>query len=203
MSEFKKNILVIDDSIAILTSIRSILEKTYDVSLAKDAEIAKTILETTDIDLILLDVEMPDMSGIEFLKILNNSPSWYHIPVIIVSSHGTPDIIIKSRKSGAADFVVKPIHPRILIEKIHSVFKTSKQKISKTGLCRKLQILENSCVTGKSSQVEDIIQDLEQIYFNLEIDEEIAAICMFARNMEYKLVDTKIKPLLETLSKLE
>ena len=201
MSDSKKNILVVDDSIAILNTIRSILERTYDVSLAKDAEIAKTILETTNIDLILLDMEMPDMPGIEFLKILSNSASWYHIPVIIVSSHGTPDVIVKSKKNGAVDFIVKPVHPRILIEKIHSVFKTSKQKITKAGLLRKLQILGNSCVTGKSNQVEDIIQDLEHIYFDLEIDTEIAAICRFARNMEYKLVDTKIKPILESLSK--
>ena len=200
MSEAKKNILVIDDCIATLTVIRSILEKTYEVSLAKDTEIAKTILDTTRVNLILLDMEMPDFSGMEFLQILNNSALWYHIPVIIVSSHGTPDIIIKSKKNGAMDFVVKPIHPRVLIEKIHSAFKTSKKIISKTGLFRKLQILENSCIMGKSNQVEDVIKDLEEIYFDLETDIKIAEICKFARKMDYKPVDAKIKPLLESLS---
>jgi two-component system nitrogen regulation response regulator NtrX len=201
MSEAKKNILVIDDSIATLTTIRSIIEKSYEVSLAKDAEIAKTILDTATVDLILLDMEMPDFSGMEFLTMLNNSALWYHIPVIIVSSHGTADVIINSRKNGAIDFVVKPIHPRVLIDKIHSVFKSSKTKISKTGLFRKLQILENSCVMGKSNKVEDIIQDLEKIYFDLETDTEIAEICKFAKNMDYKLVGAKIKPLLSSLSK--
>jgi PleD family two-component response regulator len=200
MFEKKKTILAIDDSIATLTTIRSILERMYEISLAKDAEIAKTILNTTSVDLILLDMEMPDFSGMKFLTILQNDISWYHIPVIIVSSHGTPDVIIDSKKSGAVDFIVKPIHPTILIDKVTSVLKTSRKKISKTGLARKLQILENSCGMGKSSQVEDIIKDLEQIYFDLKTDIEIAEICKFARNMDYKLVGVKIKPLLLSLS---
>ena len=193
--------MAIDDNISILTTIRSILERSYDVSLAKDTEIAKTILNTTSVDLILLDIEMPELTGMEFLSILQNNASWYHIPVIIVSSHGTPDVIIDSKKSGAVDFIVKPILPRILIDKVHSVLKTAKKRISKTGLFRKLKVLESSCVMGKSAQVEDVIKDLEQIYFDLKTDMEIAEICKFARGMEYKLVREKIKPILSVLSK--
>ena len=145
-------------------------------------------------------MEMPDFTGMEFLSILQNDASWYHIPVIIVSSHGTPDVIIDSKKSGAADFVVKPIQPRILIDKVHSALKTAKKRISKTGLSRKLQVLESSCAMGKSSQIEDVVKDLEQIYFDFKTDMEIAEICRFARDMEYKLVDVKIKPILAGLS---
>jgi DNA-binding NtrC family response regulator len=191
--------LAIDDDIAILTSIRNILQDSFEVSLAKNIEIAKTILGTTDVDLILLDMEMPGASGMEFLELIKNDPSLYHIPIIIVSSHGTAGTIVGVQKRGAIDFVVKPISPQILIEKVNLAFQGSRKKISRLGLARKLQILENSCVHGKSDQIERIIADLEQFSFDLQIDAEIAHICRCAKGMEYDIVDKKIRQLLSTI----
>ena len=200
MPESNKTILAIDDDISILTSIRNALEGSFDVSLAKNIEIAKTILAKTVVDLILLDMDMPGVSGMDFLDVLHKSRSLYHIPVIIVSSYGTPDIILDAKKKGAVDFVVKPITPRILLSKIHSAMLNTRSRINKTGLSRKLQVLENSCITGKTGRVEEIIKDIEQFYCDLEIDSKVSEICMYARDMEYKLVNEKIKLLLTNLS---
>jgi len=200
MQEKKKTILAIDDNIATLTTISSILERSYEVSLARNAEIAKTILNTAKVDLILLDMEMPDVSGMEFLSIIRNDNSFYHIPIIIVSSHGTTDVIIDAKKEGAADFVVKPISPQILLEKIRLILKTERRKISKTGLLRKLQLLENSCAIGKGGQIKKEIEDLEHIYFDFKTDLEITEICRLAKEMEYNLARGKIKQLLNNLS---
>ena len=89
MVKKRTTILAIDDDITILTTICRILEGSYEVGLAKNLDIAKTILQTTSVDLILLDMEMPGASGMKFLETLHDDPSYYHIPVIIVSSHGT------------------------------------------------------------------------------------------------------------------
>ena len=78
MPEQRKTILAIDDDITILASIRSILTKSFDVSCAKNIEIAKTILGTTEVDLILLDMEIPGVSGMEFLETLHKNSAFYH-----------------------------------------------------------------------------------------------------------------------------
>jgi len=196
----KKTILAIDDDVTVLTTVRTILDRSYDVCLAKNLDIAKKILTKTGVDLILLDMEMPDHSGMEFLESIRSSDSYYSIPVIVVSSHGVADVIVDAQKKGAVDFIVKPIVPKILLEKIQSAFKNTRKKISKATLSRKLQNLENSCTHGKSSDIERIIKDLEQFCFDLKTDTEIALICKYARGMEYNLVDERIKILLSELS---
>jgi len=199
MTDKKATILAIDDDITTLTNIRTILEKSYDVCLAKNTEIAKTILQTASINLILLDMEMPNVSGMEFLELLRGEPSYYHIPVIIVSSLGTPSVVMKINEKGAIDFVVKPISAITLNDKVHSVLQNTRKKISKVGLSRKLNILENSCIMGKSSRVEECINDIEQFCYDIETDLIIAEICKNAREMEYNLVGKKVKYLLSAL----
>ena len=195
-----KTILAIDDDITVLNSLRTVLERTYEVSLAKNTDIAKTILNTTTIDLILLDMNMPGTSGMDFLEFLRNDENHYHIPVIIVSSQGTADVIIEIKKRGAVDFVVKPISPDILKEKIRSCLQEAGVKIGRKALEFKLQKLVNACVAGRSSDVEDVIDDLEQIFYEQKIDAELAEICKYAREMEYNLVAKKAKELLKKLT---
>jgi len=200
MGDRKKTVLAIDDDITILNTIRTVLEGTYEVSLAKNLEIAKTILNTTSIDIILLDMNMPGHSGLEFLETIQQDPANYRVPVIIVSSQGTADVIIETKKKGAVDFVVKPIAPNILLEKIRLGLKTAGVKISRESLERKLNKLSSSCVAGKSSLVEEVLEGLEQVYIEPQIDNKIAEICKFSREMEYNLVNEKIKELLANLS---
>ena len=200
MTGNKKNILAIDDNIATLNQMGTVLDAMYEVSLAKNTEIAKKILNSVKVHLILLDMNMPGESGMEFLGMIRNDPLSYYIPVIIVSSHGTADAIINAKESGASDFVVKPVSSRILLGKIQAALKKSRGKISLDFLIKKLKNLENSCTTGKSSQTEKTVKDLESVYYDIETDMAIAEICKFARNMEYSLVEEKIKPILSKLT---
>jgi len=200
MYDQRKTILVIDDNLSTLFSLQSILEGKYELSLAKDAKIAQTILSVARVDLILLDMEMPGLSGMEFLELLHSNPSLYDIPVIIVSSHGTADIIINARKLGAVDFVVKPISSEALLDKIHIALRDAPEKISKLGLLRKLQVRESASIKGQRNQVETIIDDLEHFSYDIETDPELAALCKAARKMEYNDVVEKTNKLLMQLS---
>ena len=191
MPDRKKTILAIDDDITSLNTLRTVLEGTYEVSLAKNTVIAQTILNAAKVDLILLDMNMPGMTGMEFLEYIRNDDSFYYIPVIIVSSQGTADVIMEIKKRGAVDFVVKPVSPAILLEKIRSNLKTGSVKISRESLAGKIKRLIAACITGKSSQVEKIINGLEQVYYEQTIDAEVAEICKNARDMEYNLVEEK------------
>ena len=199
MNDRKKTILAIDDDITVLNCIQTVLEGTYEVSLAKNTDIARTILASARVDLILLDMNMPGTTGLDFLEYIRNNDSLYHIPVIIVSSQGTADVIIEIKKRGADGFVVKPISPDILREKIRSSLKTASVKISRESLERKLNRLAAACTAGKSSQVEEIVKDLELVFFEKKTDAEITNICKYARDMEYNLANEKVNQLLMDL----
>ncbi len=112
-----KTILVVDDSSFVLKSIESILKtKDYNVLLAKDPIIALDILDKKEnnVDLILSDLEMPKMDGLEFLKIIKKNELYKNIPVLILSGSQNRENYSKVLKHGAIDFIKKPF----LVEEI-------------------------------------------------------------------------------------
>ncbi|MDR2500516.1 MAG: response regulator [Treponema sp.] len=195
----KRTILAIDDDLTSLITLRTILEGSFDVCLAKSTDIAMTILNTTEIDMILLDMEMPGISGLDFLTLLQNNPSFYHIPVIVVSSHGKAEVIIQAQKAGAKDFAVKPAAPKVLLEKIYAIFKTAPAKITRDVLLRKLNLLDSACKQGKTARVEDLSNELMEAHYSLSVDTEIAEISKCAAKLEYNLVIEKIDKLLHSI----
>ncbi|MDR0731376.1 MAG: response regulator, partial [Treponema sp.] len=89
MTDKKQIILAVDDMPVNLAVIRDILQNDFDMRLSKSARGALALLNSVKVDLILLDVEMPEMSGFEFLdKIKNNAehPELKDIPVIFITS---------------------------------------------------------------------------------------------------------------------
>jgi putative two-component system response regulator len=118
----KKSILVIDDMSENLRVMKAILENEYTVRLAKSGELAKSILNSIVVDLILLDIEMPDISGFEYMEWLKENPVTRHIPVIFVSSHAQPEIVSRATHYEIKGYIKKPVDPRLLKERIHEVF---------------------------------------------------------------------------------
>jgi CheY-like chemotaxis protein len=127
--EPKKIILAVDDMPLNLTAVRTILSDDFDVRLARSPLAALTMLNTVRVDLALVDIEMPEMSGFEFVDRLRNNPEHPEqkdIPVIFVTSHETPDILERIASFGAA-CVTKPVIPRILLEKIRQALAEREQ----------------------------------------------------------------------------
>jgi response regulator RpfG family c-di-GMP phosphodiesterase len=116
--------------------------------------------------------------------------------VIIVSSHGTADAIIEAKKAGAQDFVVKPINPKSILEKVHAIFKSIPRHISRDALLRQLAHLESACKQGKSSRVEEVVEVLEQVYYSIPVDRLIAEICKYAKALDYHVAAEKAGALL-------
>jgi CheY-like chemotaxis protein len=119
--EGKKIILAVDDMPLNLTAIRTVLRDDFDIRLSKSPIAALDILNTIKADLILVDVEMPEMSGFEFVERLRNHPEHREIPVIFVTSHEAPDVLERIASCGAG-YVLKPVVPRTLLEKVNAVF---------------------------------------------------------------------------------
>jgi signal transduction histidine kinase/PleD family two-component response regulator len=130
--EGKKIVLAVDDMPPNLTAVRTILCNEFDLRLAKSPTAALAMLNTVRVDLALVDVEMPEMSGFELVDRLRNNaehPEQKDIPVIFVTSHETPDMIGQVVSRGAG-YVVKPVIPHILLEKVRSALEAGEQHSS-------------------------------------------------------------------------
>jgi len=153
-------ILIIDDERAIRYTLKEILEyENYAVDEAENGEIGLDLLSKTKYDVVLCDIKMPKMDGIEVLnRAMEITPD---TPFIMVSAHGTIETAVEATKKGAYDFLQKPpdlnrllITVRNAIDKVNLVTetKTLKKKISK-----------NSEMVGSSAALERVRKAIEKV----------------------------------------
>ncbi len=101
------NILVVDDEQIILNSISRHLKKdNYNIHLAHSARQAMTLMDSIKIDVVLTDLMMPGMDGLEFLKIIKTRLR--HVPVIMITGYATVNTALKAMRLGAFDYIAKP-----------------------------------------------------------------------------------------------
>jgi len=118
-----KKVLVVDDSNLILRMYRLVLQR-YNceiVDAMNGAEALEVLSREDGVDLILLDINMPVMNGLEFLKRVKSEGLYSHIPVIIISTEGKEEDTLRGLSMGARGYVKKPFKPsdlHALIEKI-------------------------------------------------------------------------------------
>jgi len=120
-------ILIVDDSVININILESILDK-YDVIVATDGETALSILEDEEVNLILLDIVMPDMDGYEVCKRVKNSEHTKNIPIIFTTSKTDEDSIEVAYDCGASDYVVKPFKPKELLARVRTQLKIQKME---------------------------------------------------------------------------
>ena len=112
-----KTILVVDDEESICQSLRGILsDEGYEVRTAGSGEDALKAIEEDVPDLVLLDIWLPGMDGLEALKIIKAETP--QVPVIMMSGHGTIETAVKATKLGAFDFIEKPFSDQALLDRV-------------------------------------------------------------------------------------
>jgi DNA-binding response OmpR family regulator len=118
----KKNVLVVDDEIGALTLIGIMLERGgFNVLKAKDADSALATLDQNTPDLIILDVMMPGMNGIELCGVIRQRAETANTPVLILSARGDADSVMRGMEAGANDYLPKPILHHDLVAKVRSI----------------------------------------------------------------------------------
>jgi DNA-binding response OmpR family regulator len=118
----KKNILVVDDEIGALTLIGIMLERGgFSVLKAKDATSALAVLDQNTPDMIILDVMMPGMNGIDLCKVIRGRDDTGLTPVLILSARGDAESVMKGMEAGANDYLPKPILHHDLVAKVRSM----------------------------------------------------------------------------------
>jgi len=131
ISGTRRKIVYVDDMNYSLISLKKGLSKFYEIYLSESAEKMYKILEKITPDLILLDVNMPDVNGYETIKDLKADDRYSAIPVIFLTCNSDRESVVKGLSLGAADYVIKPFNSEKLIESIESLYSTKKNTASR------------------------------------------------------------------------
>lgn len=153
-------ILVIDDERAIRNSLKEILEyEKHEIDIAEDGNEALELFQKTSYDVVLCDIKMPKMDGIEVLEKLQELSS--ETPVIMISGHGNIDTAVEAIKKGAFDFIEKPLDlNRILI--------TIRNATDKTTLIKETKILKKKVaktfdIVGESDSISRVKEMIDRV----------------------------------------
>jgi two-component system nitrogen regulation response regulator NtrX len=153
-----KSVLVIDDERNIRETLKDVLEdEGYKVFPAEDGPGAISVLEENPIDVILLDLWLPEIGGMDVLKMVKER---FDIPVIIISGHGSIDAAVKATKIGAFDFLEKPLSiERVLTVMEHAIQMRGLQKENQE--LKKMAERQYHMVTGSSAAARSIERLIE------------------------------------------
>jgi DNA-binding response OmpR family regulator len=130
---FAKHIIVVDDEADIVELIRyNLSQEGFLIDAAFDGESALEKIQKKQYDLLVLDLLIPKINGIELCRMIKNDPSINSLPIIILSAKSEEIDIILGLEMGADDYITKPFSPRELIARIHAVLRRA-GKLSSTN----------------------------------------------------------------------
>ena len=121
----KKRILIVDDDIMTLKILKKYLEGTYDVVIENAGYRFIEKMGTYNADLILLDIEMPVVNGLEAFDTLLKNPDLNNTPVVFLSGVSNPNLVRELMNKGAAGYLVKTIPKGELLSRIEKIFASS------------------------------------------------------------------------------
>lgn len=125
MEPEKLTILLIEDDAAILKLMEFVFKKDYDVISAENGLIALDKMKETIPDIILCDIMMPEMNGIDFKKSLNEKEDTASIPFIFLTAMSDNETKVKAIEMGVKEYIVKPVRPAEIKEKVRLMLENS------------------------------------------------------------------------------
>ena len=118
----KGNILVVDDEAVTLQSVGAILNlEGYDVQTANNGKLALELLQQGDFDLMLLDLKMPEMDGVEVMRATAQLAR--DLQIILLTGHGSMESAIEALHYKVHDYLIKPISPQVMLTSVASALK--------------------------------------------------------------------------------
>ena len=153
-------ILIVDDATVIRKSLRALFENHYEVFEAKDGLDAWNLLNERPVSLILLDLIMPVMDGIDLLKKIRATDVYKDLPVIIITSSEETEKLVEAFQAGATDYIVKPFLPKITVFRVNNALMANR---------RMLHILEEERQLKRKAEL-DLLTNL---YNKVTVEEKI------------------------------
>lgn len=176
-------ILIIDDEPDNFDVIDTLLDtEGYQLSYVSNGEQALTLLKVFQPDVILLDVMMPQMNGIEFCQKFKSHPQWKHIPVIMVTALTAKEDLSKCLALGADDFISKPVNGVELRSRVKSMLRIKQQY---DALQETLRLRENLS--------EMIVHDLRNPLSSIIMAAEILGMAKFSPSLLQQKTDAIVR----------
>lgn len=120
------SVMLVEDDELFRDAIKDFVSTEYEVIEAESAEVALELFQQNLPDLVLLDITLPGMDGLELLKKIK--ATWSDLPVIMVTAMDAVPRVVESIKLDAFDYLTKPINPEMLMEKIDQALRESDAK---------------------------------------------------------------------------
>jgi two-component system alkaline phosphatase synthesis response regulator PhoP len=135
------HILVIDDEAALRQTLARILQQAgFEVTTAENGEQGLSFIETTDFDLIFLDLRMPGMAGLDVLKLIHSSHP--NLPVVLFTAQPDLNSAVEALRNGATDYLLKPLKPQALIERAQSILANQQKENRKREIALQIESLQ-------------------------------------------------------------
>jgi two-component system alkaline phosphatase synthesis response regulator PhoP len=128
-----KRVMIVDDEPDILEIISyNLIKEGYEIQTAKNGIEALDLIGHFKPDLVILDIMMPKMSGVEVCKILRSKPEYNDTLIIFLTALSDETSQIKGLETGADDYVSKPISPKVLVSRVNAIFRRLNKEEGKT-----------------------------------------------------------------------
>lgn len=145
------HILIIDDEASLRKTMARILQQAgFEVTTAESAEQGLDYLKTTPFDMVLTDLRMPGIHGMEALKIIHsNYPA---LPVVLFTAQPDVNSAVEALRHGATDYLLKPIKPEAIIERTRSILSNQQREKRKRELQGQIELLQNELKSLESGE---------------------------------------------------
>jgi DNA-binding response OmpR family regulator len=162
----KPLVLLIEDNIEIRTCLKTILSSSYAILESSDGAAGWLVATSKLPDLVISDIAMPEMDGLEFTRRLKMDDRTSHIPVILLKARGATEHHIEGMETGADDYLTKPFHARILQLKVKNLL-TSREKLKEKyhrivtlePTCEEIEDPDNKFLTKLKNLLESNLND--------------------------------------------
>ena len=156
LNSVKKTILIVEDNFDLQTFLKELLMTQYNIILAEDGEGGYYYAKSNFPDLILSDIMMPKMDGIEMCEKLQKDSLTKHIPVILLTAKNSTNVKLNGLKSGAIEYINKPFNTNELLLKVKNIILSKEHIISKY----KKEIISNPEIKLEKSLDEIFLENL-------------------------------------------
>jgi DNA-binding NtrC family response regulator len=163
MEARQPRILIVDDEPNIRQGLAEALQdQGYEIEQAASGEAALELLQMKPFDLVLVDLVMEEMDGIEVLREINRQ--WPQTEVVIITAHGTIETAVKALKEGAYDYLTKPINVKRFRSYVHNILRAQELQEENRLLREQLRTeQEYSQIIGRSEKLLTILEMIEQL----------------------------------------
>ena len=188
-AEGKPHVMVVDDNPDFREYLVGELSEFYNVTSAADGRQCLDMLKTSNAEIIICDVMMPNMDGFEVVKAIKNNIETSHIPVILLSARTSEDVRLEGYETGADAYLTKPFKLDILLARVRNLIEERKRRIDSIAKGAEISPSEVTITTIDQKLMTRIMQSIEKNMDNSEysVEELSSDVGMHRMNLYRKL----------------